>query len=502
MTRPSAAPGRALLAAFICATLGGWVLAHAGSAEAASRPAVLVADPVRHAVVLVDPATGAQGDFATGAAVGTPDDVEITGTTVYVSDRGGTTAGGILRVDPITSAITVVAAVAPLNRPQGIAATASGELLAVQGTKASAAVLKVDPASGVATAVSSGGKFEEPIDVAVGPGGEIYVLDRKVEPWGPGKSAAGGVFRVEPITGAQTRLTDKNIFYKPTAIAVASDGSILVTDQRQADVKGVVRRIDPATGAATELTSAGLLTSPSGVEADGASILVSDASAFSGAGGVVRVSLAGAQTQVSAGGALGEAAGIAAGLLPVVPGRSIVQPPPVIGKIVNVEPAGGTVRYAKPSKGKPRFRRLKGSAQLRVGSIIDVTRGKILLTSATPGGGTQSSLFYGGRFIVRQSKATGLTDLVLTGSGPSCRRSVSTSARKRNQLRLWGDGHGNFRTRGRNSSATVRGTRWLVEERCSGTLTRVKRGVVEVRDSVRHRKVRVRAGKSYLAKRR
>jgi DNA-binding beta-propeller fold protein YncE len=502
MTRPAAASRRAVLAAFACATLTGWVLAHAVSAEAASRPAVLVADPVRHALVFVDPATGAQGDLATGAALGTPDDVETIGTTVYVSDRGSATAGGILHLDPLTGATTVVAASAPLNRPQGIVATAAGELLAVQGTKTSAALVKVDPASGVATTMSSGGKLEEPIDVAVGPGGEIYVLDRKVEPWGPGKSAAGGVFRVEPITGAQTRLTDKNVFYKPTAIAVASDGSILVTDQRQADVKGVVRRIDPATGAATELTSAGLLSNPAGVEADGASILVSDPSAFSGAGGVVRVSLAGAQAQVSAGGGLGDAAGIAAGLIPVPAGAVIAQPPPVIGKIVNVQVERGTVRYAEPSKGKRRFKRLKGSAQLPVGSVIDVTRGRILLTSAKPGGGTQTGLFYGGRFIVRQSKSNGLTDLVLTGSGPRCRRSVSTSARKRNQRRLWGDGHGNFRTRGRNSSATVRGTRWLVEERCSGTLTRVKRGVVEVRDSVKHRKVQVRAGKSYLAKRR
>jgi sugar lactone lactonase YvrE len=494
---------RAVIAAFALTTLCGWVFAHAASAQAATRPAVLVTDPVRHAVVFVDPTTGAQGDLATGASLGTPDDVEITGTTVYLADRGGTTAGGILRVDPLTGAATIVAASAPLNRPQAIAATAAGELLAVQGNKASAALLKVDPASGVATPVSSGGSFEEPTDVAVGPGGEVYVLDRKVDPWGPGKSAAGAVFRVEPITGAQTKLTAKNIFYKPSAIAVASDGSILVTDQRQADVKGVVRRVDPATGAASELSLAGFLSNPAGLEADGASVLVSDPSAFGGAGGVIRVSLAGVQTQVSAGGALGDAAGIAAGLLPVPSGGLTVLPPPVIGKIVNVAPAEGTVRYAKPSKGKKRrFKRLKGGMQLPVGSVIDVTRGRILLTSATPGGGTQSSLFFGGMFIVRQSKTTGLTELVLTGNGPSCRSAVSSSARRRNQRRLWGDGHGKFRTRGRNSSATVRGTRWLVEDRCSGTLTRVARGVVEVRDTVKHRKVRVRAGKSYLAKRR
>jgi ferric-dicitrate binding protein FerR (iron transport regulator) len=52
------------------------------------------------------------------------------------------------------------------------------------------------------------------------------------------------------------------------------------------------------------------------------------------------------------------------------------------------------------------------------------------------------------------------------------------------------------------SSATVPGTRWLVEDRCNGTLTRVTEGRVAVRDFVRKRTVIVRAGRQYLAKRR
>jgi hypothetical protein len=496
MTHRAAAP--LTLALLAVTALCTFALAVPAGAASVTKPAILVADPVRHAVVFVDPATGAQGDLAVGTGLGTPDDVEIAAGAVYVADRGGTTAGGILRVDPFTGAASVVAGSAPLNHPVALE-SAAGKLLAVQGSKATAALVSVDPATGIATTVSSGAKLDEPVDVALGPNGDVYVLDRKVDPWGPGKSAAGGVFRVDALTGAQTQLTGKNIFYKPTAIAVAADGAILVTDQRQADVRGVVRRIDPATGAATELTAAGLLASPVGIEVDGATALVSDASAFSGSGAVVRVSLAGgAQSQVSAGGRLGDAAGLAAGAFSVP--SSLVVNPPVIGKIVNVQPAAGTVRYAKPSKGKLRFKRLKALTQLPVGTVFDVTKGRILLTSARRDGGTQTSLFYGGRFIVRQSKSTGRTDLVLTGSGPRCRAAASVSARRKNQRRLWGDGHGNFRTRGRNSSATVRGTRWLVEERCAGTLTRVARGVVEVRDSVKHRKVRVRAGKSYLAR--
>jgi ferric-dicitrate binding protein FerR (iron transport regulator) len=65
---------------------------------------------------------------------------------------------------------------------------------------------------------------------------------------------------------------------------------------------------------------------------------------------------------------------------------------------------------------------------------------------------------------------------------------------------VWGDGHGKFSTRGANSAATVRGTRWLVEERCTGTFTRVSRGIVAVRDFARHKTVSVKAGRTYLAR--
>jgi hypothetical protein len=47
----------------------------------------------------------------------------------------------------------------------------------------------------------------------------------------------------------------------------------------------------------------------------------------------------------------------------------------------------------------------------------------------------------------------------------------------------------------------VVGTKWLVEDRCNGTLTRVARGKVRVRDFKRHKTIIVKAGHSYFAKR-
>ena len=66
--------------------------------------------------------------------------------------------------------------------------------------------------------------------------------------------------------------------------------------------------------------------------------------------------------------------------------------------------------------------------------------------------------------------------------------------------KLWGNGKGKFRTNGKYSAATVRGTIWLVEDRCEGTLTKVRRGTVQVRDFKRKKTVTVKAGHSYLAR--
>ena len=46
----------------------------------------------------------------------------------------------------------------------------------------------------------------------------------------------------------------------------------------------------------------------------------------------------------------------------------------------------------------------------------------------------------------------------------------------------------------------MRGTRWVVSDRCDGTLTRVVRGSVTVRDRVHNKTVILRAGEQYLAR--
>ncbi len=109
----------------------------------------------------------------------------------------------------------------------------------------------------------------------------------------------------------------------------------------------------------------------------------------------------------------------------------------------------------------------------------------------------------------RSKRAKGLTELRLKGSSfkrCTLRRGKRAQAAARRRLskrairRLRSRANGRFRTRGRHSSATVRGTTWTTTDRCDGTLTKVSRGKVAVRDFRRRKTITLRRGKSYLAR--
>jgi hypothetical protein len=166
-----------------------------------------------------------------------------------------------------------------------------------------------------------------------------------------------------------------------------------------------------------------------------------------------------------------------------------------------VQPAGGKV-LVKP-KGSKTFVELDAGRGIPLGSEVDTRHGKVRLSSVPRSGGpVQSALFYDGLFVVTQ--AGGITNLKLSEPLAKCPPAKASAAAKRKKKpksrRLWGDGSGAFRTQGRSSAATVRGTKWLVQDSCAGTLTRVARGVVQVNDFVRHKKLVLRKGKSYTAK--
>ena len=184
----------------------------------------------------------------------------------------------------------------------------------------------------------------------------------------------------------------------------------------------------------------------------------------------------------------------------------LTPPPPKLGEKVNVAPVAGTVLVKLP--GTSKFISLTDAEQIPVGTTIDTKRGSVRLTSAADASGrTQAGTFRQGVFVVKQARGRApITQLTLTGTENfrKCPRATSRTRAKRSasrpKRRLWGNAKGRFSTKGRYAAATVRGTEWYTEDNCSGTLVKVRKGVVTVRDLRKRKNVTVKAGRSYLAK--
>jgi hypothetical protein len=174
-------------------------------------------------------------------------------------------------------------------------------------------------------------------------------------------------------------------------------------------------------------------------------------------------------------------------------------PTPQVNRTVVVRETGGTVKVKLPRTNK--FVDLDATLGIPVGSTLDTKKGQVELTSVPKAGAPpEKATFFDGIFKVTQK--SGITSLTLTEALASCptRGKAAAAAAKPKKRKLWGNGKGAFRTVGKYSAATVRGTKWLVEDSCSGTLTRVTQGAVTVRDNVKHKSVVVRAKKSYTAR--
>jgi hypothetical protein len=312
-----------------------------------------------------------------------------------------------------------------------------------------------------------------PVSVTADRAGNVYSVDRD-----------GGKIDVFTPTGGFIRSIGTGRLRQPTDAAVDAAGNVYVaetTDRR-------VSKFAPNGGFIAIYDRAGARTfAPVGIEvAPSGDLYIADG-AFAGNGAILRVRDG-----------------------PVAP---------LLGKVVNAAVVKGTVLVSLPAgasaakagtaqKGQP-FVPLSGARQIPVGSVLDTSRGTARLTSATGSGSkTQSGNFAGGVFQVLQSRKRsqkGLTELRLKGSSfAPCKakgaQAIAAAKSKRKIRRLRGNAKGRFRSRGRYSSATVRGTDWTVTDRCDGTLTTVKRGKVAVRDFRRHKTIIVRRGKRYLAR--
>jgi hypothetical protein len=191
--------------------------------------------------------------------------------------------------------------------------------------------------------------------------------------------------------------------------------------------------------------------------------------------------------------------------------------PPTYKDDANLSRSTGVILVKLP--GSNVFVPLEKDAAVPLGTVVDARNGVAVITWARPDGTTYSGQFWAGVFQIQQTTGADplgvvkLRDDLVTAAA---RSSVSTAAgiasvgtqfkaytaRKKGKRknRVWGDAKGRFRTDGSNSSASVRGTKWLVENYANATRTFVERGIVDVQVyKNKKKKIRLKKGQSYYA---
>lgn len=425
-------------------------------------------------------------------------------------------AGRIGRITP-SGEVTEFSAGMPAGaRPQGITAGADGNLWFTDSS-AAAAIGQITRDGAITVFDAAIATGSAPYDIAAGrdgnlwftlmgshqvgritPGGDVKLyggLRPKGAPMGMALGPDGRAWFAQRDGGRVTTVDTSGrveempaqltFAERPTEITTGPGGTVWITENGRGGAVGVFRGAGPAD------STAGLPGTTPGTP---------------GAAPVADSAPGGAQTAQGVADALTEALGAEAG----VQGEDWTLP--VQGKDFLAAAVAGEI-YARPPRGRkspPLRRRLRNIPR---GTRLDTTRGVLVLVSALPKKRYQVALFKDGRFDVEQSgKGNGMVDLTLrgkTGCGgngePDEILATASAKRKRKpaRRRLWAsDRRGRFRTHGRDSVATVRGTEWITEDTCKGTLTTVVKGAVEVRNSHTGKKVLVKAGASYLARKR
>jgi len=181
-------------------------------------------------------------------------------------------------------------------------------------------------------------------------------------------------------------------------------------------------------------------------------------------------------------------------------------PKPVAGKTFDLRPVEGTIELQCP--GETSSSPLTGFKQVPMGCLINTRNGVVDLTASKGSSEElQSAHFWGGVFVATQDEGDNqIVGLKLAGRRMCERRGgkkpvARISRGGRHGRKLWGSGKGNYTTSGSYGSATVRGTTWLVVDRCdASTLVRVAEGTVAVRDFVKDKSLTLTTGEQYIAK--
>jgi hypothetical protein len=405
-----------------------------------------------------------------------------------------------------------------LSLPVGVAVASGGQVWVsdFDGTRGRITVYNPDGSLLLTFGASGGGdgQFRSPGAITLDPAGNAYVVDTgnsRVEKFTP-----DGVF----ITKWGTQGSGDGQFNGPRGITVDSDGAVVVADRDNTRVQRFTQDGaflgkfgTPVTpngdfGSVYDVAAVpggGLFTADNGLfdleKFTNAGAFLFQANAANSFDGTPAAGLRPVAVTVAADGSVYS---VGTQTPSFVAKFAQVDPQPVIAKTAAAKVVAGTVLVKAP--GATTFTALTAAASaIPIGSLVDASKGTVsLVTSTGVGSKTQGGSFNGGSFTLLQKKqGGGVTELALQGGGnfkKLCSAKAAAGAARKPSRQLLSNAHGRFRTRGRYSSATVRGTKWLTKDTCAGTLTQVMRGSVTVLDLVKHKSIRVKAGHSYIAK--
>jgi streptogramin lyase len=386
------------------------------------------------------------------------------------------------------------------GKPQGITAGPDGNVWFAENANPGY-IARITP-DGAITEWAVPTPKSGPEDITAGPDGNLWFTEY---------NNPGAIGRLTPSGKMAEFSTGLTLDSEPAGIAAGPDGNLWFTEFFN---PGRIGRITP-TGVVSEF-STGLTANNGPVRiAPGPGDTVW-ATANNNPAHIVRIDLG--TGSGSGSGSATDGSGDSSGTNTSGDGTGSAPPAwigderPQLGATIVIAPGNGKVLVKE--KGAGRFHPLTRADAVPVGSTVDTRGGTVRLASALAGERIQSGTFWGGLFEVRQVRSErGMTDIVLHGGrfGDCARPSGGTAVAAtrprvgasgaRKVRTLWSrDRGGKFRTHGRNSVATVRGTTWLTVDRCDGTLTRVSEGKVLVRNLRSGKRVLVTRGHSYLAR--
>jgi DNA-binding beta-propeller fold protein YncE len=257
----------------------------------------------------------------------------------------------------------------------------------------SGGLIAVDPVTGRQTALSQGGLFRDPAGVAIARDGSIVVSDLA------SFDGTGGLIGVDPGTGRQTRIAASNVFQRPLGIAADASGQVVVAfTTRPPHDHGTVMRVNPANGEFHAISPEFLFVNPPGfvaVDAAG-NVIVTEPDISGSESRVERIDPAGHVTVLTqdrppgaiyGGVAVEPAGGILVGNVPTLP--TLAQ------ALLRIDPVSGvptTIAQGDQIAGGPFGIALEANGNI---VLISQVNGVIRVNPST---GAQSIVSKGGSF--------------------------------------------------------------------------------------------------------